>query len=68
MSTTLSKISGADEPSAISVKLATVPFQTCVWNSFFSPPTDTVTCFSLLVMISIEVMKTSAPSATPRNT
>ena len=67
-SITFSRISGADEPSAINVRLATVAFHMCVWKSFCTPSTVTLTVFSLLVMVSMELMNTSAPSATPRKT
>lgn len=56
------RISGADEPSAISVRLAIVGFQIrkCIgWPL-------TIFVFSLEVITSIEVMNTSAPKATPR--
>mmetsp|Transcript_44425 Transcript_44425/g.117905 ORF Transcript_44425/g.117905 Transcript_44425/m.117905 type:complete len:209 (+) Transcript_44425:2178-2804(+) len=60
-SMTLSKISGALEPNAMSVKLATVGFQTLYvlkWS-----PSLTRTFFD--VIFSIASMKTSAMNATP---
>jgi hypothetical protein len=55
--------SGADDPSAIRLRLATVAFQTstsCVVPSFF------LTIFVVLVMVSMAPMKASLASATPR--
>jgi len=66
-SITESKISGADEPSAIKVKLAMVGFQTgtCKVKTF---PSLSYTCTSLVddVMISIASMKMSAITEIPR--
>mmetsp|Transcript_28934 Transcript_28934/g.92430 ORF Transcript_28934/g.92430 Transcript_28934/m.92430 type:complete len:246 (+) Transcript_28934:787-1524(+) len=68
VSRTARRISGADEPSAISVRLATVAFQywTSMWvtspvfRSFFS------IFFTRLVIVSIADMNTSLTIATPK--
>ena len=60
ISMTLSNISGALEPSAINVKLATVAFQTLYVMSV--PGTR----FSLEVMVSIAAINISAIIDTPR--
>ena len=59
-----SNISGADEPSAMSVRLATVAFQTLTGTSTPSLP---FIIFSLDVITSIAAMKMSAMMPTPRN-
>lgn len=62
------RISGADDPRAIRVKLATVSFQTRTSIhslSAFGPCLATLTFLVLLVIVSIEHIKTSAMMATP---
>ena len=68
VSITERRISGADEPKAIRVRLATVEFQTRTWKVRSSPVPLSffLIDFSFDVSTSIDVMKTSAPSATPR--
>ena len=66
ISITESRISGADEPSAISVRLAIVGFQTRTKYGFCTPFTVMITFFSDDVIRSIAAMKTSATIATPR--
>ena len=56
------RISGAEDPSAMSVRLAIVGFQLFTKYAFFSR----YTFFSWLVMHSIAAMKMSATIATPR--
>ena len=68
ISITESRISGADDPSAIRVRFATVSFHTFAWNFFFSPLTTTVVTFVCAVIVSMEAMNASAPRATPMNT
>merc|ERR1719247_1835904 len=65
ISMTESRISGAEEPSAISVRLATVAFHTCTVKVRLTPLTSTVLDTSEEVMYSIATMKTSAAMATP---
>ena len=57
------RISGAEDPKAIKVRLATVGFQNWTLTLF---PFAKVTSFSLLVMTSIVAMKTSDITAIPR--
>jgi len=72
-SMTLSKISGALEPKAMRVRLATVSFQTLVVSHFSSesPTLDarlaTLTNLFLEVIFSMAAMKTSLTMATPMN-
>mmetsp|Transcript_12498 Transcript_12498/g.41176 ORF Transcript_12498/g.41176 Transcript_12498/m.41176 type:complete len:354 (+) Transcript_12498:1486-2547(+) len=68
VSPTARRISGADEPSAISVKFATVAFQNSTFTSTFSPVFGSTffIVVSLLVITSIEDMNTSEMCATPR--
>ena len=65
ISITDSRISGADEPNAISERLAIVGFHAFTWCTASLPFTLIFTFLSLLVITSIDVMKMSAPSATP---
>ena len=67
VSITARRISGAEEPSASSVRFATVGFQNDTTRSTVSPVTSSfsLSVFCLEVMTSIEVMKTSATTATP---
>lgn len=63
-----SKISGADDPSAISVRLATVGFHTLALNLRILPSLDwVVTVDSCEVISSMADMNTSAANATPTN-
>ena len=62
------RISGADDPRAIRVRFATVSFQTRTSTSSYSlpgPGLATFTIFTLLVIVSIAHMNTSAIIATP---
>ena len=59
------RISGADEPRAIRVRLATVAFQTCTVKVRVTPFTVTTLVLSEDVMTSMATMKTSAAIATP---
>ena len=67
VSMTARRISGAEEPSASKVRFATVGFQNETTRSTVSPVTlsCTLSVFCLEVMTSIEIMKTSAATATP---
>merc|ERR1719446_28246 len=68
VSITERRISGAEEPRAISVRLATVAFQTKNVTSPSDPSALIfVIFFSLLVITSIAAMNTSAMMATPKN-
>mmetsp|Transcript_5465 Transcript_5465/g.15225 ORF Transcript_5465/g.15225 Transcript_5465/m.15225 type:complete len:258 (+) Transcript_5465:1398-2171(+) len=58
-----SMISGAEEPRAISVRLATVAFQTC---AVITVPSFKVTVFSCAHISSTDDMKMSAMRATPK--
>ena len=61
-------ISGALEPSAIKVRLASVGFQTFVLLITFSPSALVVTIYLVCeVITSIESMKTSEMIAIPMN-
>ena len=61
------RISGAEEPSAISVRLAIVAFHTVSVYRRTSPLGSTSVCVvSSLVIFSMPAMKTSAAIATPR--
>mmetsp|Transcript_86107 Transcript_86107/g.162274 ORF Transcript_86107/g.162274 Transcript_86107/m.162274 type:complete len:237 (-) Transcript_86107:261-971(-) len=69
-SMTESRISGADEPKAMSERFATVLFQTYTVMNLVElvPPAAslTLTRFFLLVIVSIELMKMSETMLTPR--
>jgi len=67
-STTFSRISGADEPSAISVSDATVPFHTFSRMVTVLPRSSLIVrSRSWLVIVSIDSMNTSLSSPTPMN-
>mmetsp|Transcript_20272 Transcript_20272/g.71692 ORF Transcript_20272/g.71692 Transcript_20272/m.71692 type:complete len:212 (-) Transcript_20272:445-1080(-) len=67
VSMTASRISGADEPSAISVRLAIVSFHTSTRATSVVPFGSLyVTTFSLEVMTSMAAMNSSAMMAMPR--
>ena len=66
ISITESRISGADEPSAISVRLATVSFHTLTRKRRVVPSMICFTVYVCDVTCSIAVMKMSATIATPK--
>ena len=60
------RISGADDPRAISVRFATVAFHTVTVNGLVTPEGSSTICVvSLLVITSIATMKMSATIVTP---